>query len=102
VLEERATSTEENALFSAAEMRRRAWQRAILVSDGYHLYRAMVLFEHAGLTVYPSPAQTTAGSMSRIERWARSAREVLALLWTQARWALKGERVPAGNPNGIK
>jgi uncharacterized SAM-binding protein YcdF (DUF218 family) len=89
-LEEMATSTEENARYSAVEMRRHGWRTAILASDGFHLYRAVKLFEHAGVTVYPSPAQATAGPMAPVERWLRAAREVLALIWTQIRWGLEG------------
>ncbi len=90
LLEQRATSTEENALYSAAEMQRHGWHTAVLVTDGYHLYRAALAFEHEGITVYPSPAQATAGPMSPLERWPREAREVLALVWYEIRWAMPG------------
>jgi len=99
-LEERATTTTENALYSAAEMRRHAWHTAILVSDGFHLYRAALLaknvhlarssggkagracqgvFQRTGITVYPSSAQVTAGAMFPLERWVREVRELAAL-----------------------
>jgi len=80
-LEERATSTEENARYSVAEMQRHGWHTAILSTDGYQLYRATFLFERAGATIYPSPAQATDGPISALERWPREVREVLALAW---------------------
>lgn len=80
-LEERATTTHENALYSAAEMQRHGWHTAILVSDGFHLYRAALLFQRSGIAVYPSPAQVTAGAMFPLERWVREVRELAALAW---------------------
>jgi uncharacterized SAM-binding protein YcdF (DUF218 family) len=85
VLEERAQSTEENALYVAALMRARGWRSAIVVSDGYHLYRAQLLFAQAGVIAYPSPAQATAGPMTPFERFARALREALALAWYWAK-----------------
>jgi len=81
LIEDQAHSTEENALYTAALMRAHGWQTAILVSDGYHLYRAALLFRRAGMVVYPSPAQITAGPMNPVERYVRESREVIALVW---------------------
>jgi uncharacterized SAM-binding protein YcdF (DUF218 family) len=80
-IEDYAHSTEENALYTASLMRAHGWQTAILVSDGYHLYRAAFLFRRAGVVVYPSPAQITAGPMNPVERYVRESRELIALMW---------------------
>jgi uncharacterized SAM-binding protein YcdF (DUF218 family) len=88
IYEERATSTEENAAFSAALMREHDWDSAIIVSDGYHLLRATWMFQRAGVETYPSPAQVSAGPMNVIERYFRSMREVAALGWYGIRVAL--------------
>lgn len=80
LLEERSTSTEENAAFSAAIMRERGWDSAIVVSDGYHLLRAALMFGRAGVETYPSPAQVTAGPMNPLERIVREAREAGGLV----------------------
>lgn len=88
IYEEHATSTEENAAFSAAIMREHDWQSAIIVSDGYHLLRATWMFQRSGIDAYPSPAQATAGSMNVIERYFRSMREVAALAWYGTRVVL--------------
>jgi len=89
ILEDRSTSTEENAAYSALLMRERGWRSAIIVSDGYHLFRATLMFERAGIMAYPSPAQVTAGPMNPVERFMREIREMAGL-------ALFGVRVLLG------
>jgi uncharacterized SAM-binding protein YcdF (DUF218 family) len=79
--EDRSHSTEENAAYSAAIMRERGWRSAILVTDGFHILRATLMFERAGVIAYPSPAQVTAGPMDPVERLAREAREAMGLVW---------------------
>ena len=71
-LEERSTSTEENARFAAKLVGAEA--RVIVVTDAYHVYRAERVFrrhfaaaEGAGTVAEPWP------------RWRGAAREVLAL-----------------------
>lgn len=81
VYEDRSHSTEENAAYSTALMRTRGWRSALLVSDGFHLFRAAWMFQRAGVEVYPSPAQVTVGPMELSERLWREAREVAAVLW---------------------
>ncbi len=88
VLEEQARSTEETSLYVAGLMGAHGWRTAILVSDGYHLYRAHLLFEQAGITTYPSPAQVTAGPMNPIESFLRANRELVAVLWYWFKTAL--------------
>jgi uncharacterized SAM-binding protein YcdF (DUF218 family) len=85
LLEDRSHSTEENALYTAALMTARGWHSVVVVSDGFHLYRADLLFRRAGLVPYPSPAQLTAGPMSLLERYGRETRELAALAWYWAK-----------------
>lgn len=80
ILEEQSTSTEENAAFTAEIMRERGWRSAIVASDGYHLLRATLMFQRAGVEVYASPAQATAGPMNPIERIVREVREAGGLV----------------------
>jgi uncharacterized SAM-binding protein YcdF (DUF218 family) len=79
--EENSHSTEENDAYTAAIMREHGWQTAIIDTDGFHLLRATLMFQRAGVAVYPSPAQVTAGPMSPIERIAREAREAAGLIY---------------------
>ncbi len=49
VLERRARSTLENALYSARLMRERGWSSALVVTDWLHLPRALLAFRGAGI-----------------------------------------------------
>ena len=86
--ETRSRSTEENALDTAAILAAHGWRSVVLSADGYHLYRADLLFRRAGLVPYPSPAQVTAGPMNPIERYGRETRELAALAWYWSKTAL--------------
>ncbi len=83
--EERSHSTEENAANSVAIMREHGWQSAIIDTDGFHLLRSTLMFQRTGITVYPSPAQVTAGPMNPVERIVREMREAFGLIWYGAR-----------------
>jgi uncharacterized SAM-binding protein YcdF (DUF218 family) len=88
LLENQARSTEENALYTAALGRAHGFATVIIVTDGYHQYRAGVLFRQAGLVGYGSPAQVTAGPMNALERYGRGTRELAALAWYYGKtWA---------------
>ena len=87
ILEPDSHNTEQNAHFTSAIMRARGWHSAVLASDAFHLFRAAIMFEHAGVAAYTSPAEVTAGPMNPVERIAREMREVLAVLWFWSRAA---------------
>ena len=78
VLENRSRTTEENATETADLMAAHGWQDAILVSDGYHLWRAHWLFRRAGVRAWTSPAQVTVGALPLEEQVPAVVREVLA------------------------
>jgi uncharacterized SAM-binding protein YcdF (DUF218 family) len=81
ILESQSRNTEQNARETARIMRAYGWHSAVLATDGFHLFRATQMFEHAGVTTYPSPAEVTAGPMNPVERIVREMREVLGVLW---------------------
>nr|WP_299240188.1 YdcF family protein [uncultured Halomonas sp.] len=56
-LEERSRTTAENAEFSAALLNRDEIARILLVSQAWHLPRAIPEFERAGLEVIPAPTE---------------------------------------------
>ncbi|NLX09851.1 MAG: YdcF family protein [Chloroflexi bacterium] len=85
ILEEISLSTEENAIETAAIMRARGWDTAIVVSDDYHLWRANLLFEAEGVTVYTSPAQHTDYTIERGEKAKGLLREIAATGWYVAK-----------------
>jgi uncharacterized SAM-binding protein YcdF (DUF218 family) len=78
-------STEENAMFTHELMLESGLHTAIVVSDGYHLFRAQRLFTNAGIPVYMSPAdvQPDAG-----EYIVFLLREVAAFNWQLVKEAL--------------
>jgi uncharacterized SAM-binding protein YcdF (DUF218 family) len=77
VLEDKSTSTWENALYTARLCRRHGWQSVILASDGYHLWRAHYLFDRAGLKSWPSPAPDSPALTRPWRRAFRTAREAI-------------------------
>jgi uncharacterized SAM-binding protein YcdF (DUF218 family) len=58
-LEERSTSTYENAIFSAALLREAGVSQIHLVTHAWHMPRARTAFEAAGLIVSPAPTGFT-------------------------------------------
>ena len=76
--EDRARSTYENARNSIAIMRARGLRRAVVVTDAFHLPRALMTFRRLGMPAVGRGARFTAGTPA----WTRAlawAREVLAL-----------------------
>ncbi|MFB0537347.1 MAG: YdcF family protein [Anaerolineae bacterium] len=81
VLEEESHSTEDSAFLVSEIMRARGWQRAIVVSDAYHLWRAKLLFGKAGIEAYPSPAHDERYPLSKRMYLYYLGREVVAVAW---------------------
>jgi uncharacterized SAM-binding protein YcdF (DUF218 family) len=81
ILEEASKSTEENAIEVAKIMRERSFQKALLVSDNFHLWRAEWLFRAYGVSVITSPAQITVGPLPTQIAWQNTTREMAATAW---------------------
>lgn len=81
--EERSTNTLENALFAGALCRRKGWSRICVVTDSYHLPRALYAFRRLGVAAAPSPS-------SRLE-----ARHIVPILREVAAFGLYLWRVEA-------
>jgi uncharacterized SAM-binding protein YcdF (DUF218 family) len=58
-IEDRATTTFENGTYSAAIFKANNIERVIVVTEAWHLPRALWSFAHAGLTAIPAPAERT-------------------------------------------
>lgn len=85
-IEERSFSTITNARFTAPMVAAQGWRRVLVVTDSYHLPRALYIFRRHGLTV--------TGSGARPERpsgeWALAhIREVFAMIKTVYRIEVK-------------
>ena len=86
VMEDQARSTFDSALRCARIWQQKGWKAALLVTDGYHLPRALFTFRAFGIQVAGS---APAGSQSIRRRWKHwyqvSLREVLAFVWYSCR-----------------
>lgn len=80
VVEGEGDTTVESLLAVSEVMRRMGLRRAILVSDGYHIYRAKSILQHAGMQVYGSPRPHTSRGSWR-ERWLYIRQALGYLLW---------------------
>ncbi len=80
ILEDKSRNTRENALFSARICHERGWQKVIIVSDTFHLWRARRNFQHENLTVYTSPALQSDPSRHWYECTPMVLREEAAIL----------------------
>jgi len=80
VVENEGESTLESTAMAGEIMRRMGLHSAIVVSDGYHIYRVKKMFESRGLTVYGSPRKEHSADAFR-DRWNYVKQAVGYLLW---------------------
>jgi uncharacterized SAM-binding protein YcdF (DUF218 family) len=70
VEEDRAVNTFENAVYCGRIFHDRRWQRLVVVTDRFHLPRALFVFRRLGLPVAGAPVPGRCG-LSRLE-WTRA------------------------------
>jgi len=80
VVEREAESTAQSVAAVAEIMRRMSLQSAIVVSDGYHIFRVKKMLESTGLQVYGSPRPSVPPGGWR-ERWQYYRQAVGYMLW---------------------
>jgi uncharacterized SAM-binding protein YcdF (DUF218 family) len=74
--------TTAHSIAAAGEiMRRMGMKSCVLVSDGYHIYRARKMLEFRGMQVYGSPRQSTAKE-EPAQWWLYVRQSVGYLLWS--------------------
>ena len=81
VVEREGGSTVASTALAGEIMRRMRMQSAIVVSDGYHIYRVKKMLEGRGLTVYGSPRPERVRDSLRA-RWNYVKQAVGSLLWS--------------------
>lgn len=72
-IEGQSKDTAENAAFSATILKEHGIQRIALISQAWHLPRAIKLFEQQGFTVYPAPTGYTYEDNEPVIRWLPKA-----------------------------
>ncbi|HWC96517.1 MAG TPA: YdcF family protein [Candidatus Sulfopaludibacter sp.] len=80
IVETEAESTLESTAMANEIMSRMGLHSVIVVSDGYHIYRAKQMLEARGLKVYGSPRKETNPGMFR-DRWNYVKQAIGYVLW---------------------
>jgi uncharacterized SAM-binding protein YcdF (DUF218 family) len=83
VVEDRSRNTIENARLSAPLVAERGWRRLLVVTDSYHIPRALYVFRRFGLDARGAGAPPP--RTGRRDWWAAVLREAVALPWTLVR-----------------
>ncbi len=78
IVEDRARNTFENAIYSGRIARDRGWHRLIIVTDAFHMPRALFVFRRLGLPAEGAAVPGRSG-LSRLE-WYRGHVQELWLL----------------------
>lgn len=80
--ETRSETTYENVKDVARLLKKRGITSCIAVSDGFHLYRVILIFSSFGITAYGSPSPQSPIESDSFERTMYSLREMLIVtLW---------------------
>lgn len=80
LLEEQSTNTYENLRNSKQIMEQYGYRSALIVTDAFHLKRALLIAEDIGLTAYGAPAKDSVLNRNKSLKMYYTAREVLALI----------------------
>jgi len=78
VIEDQARNTFENAVYTGRIMRERGWGRVVVVTDAFHMRRALYVFRTLGLAAEPAPVVRSAEDAA-LAWYGGYAREALAL-----------------------
>jgi uncharacterized SAM-binding protein YcdF (DUF218 family) len=84
ITESGSGSTYDSIQAAASALKANGWKTALVVSDGFHLYRVKRMFADAGIPAYTSPAPNSPIEVEASQRFWHSIREVL--LFAAYRW----------------
>jgi uncharacterized SAM-binding protein YcdF (DUF218 family) len=79
-LEDQAVNTRENMAFAADIMRRHGWQKALIVTDYFHMKRAVLLAREHGIDPLRAPVSMEVSYYVARERLKYTLRECAALV----------------------
>ena len=77
VTEQESSTTADSIQAVSQLMQAKAWKTALVVSDGFHLFRVKRMFEDNGITAYTSPVPNSPIEISSSQRFFYSVREVV-------------------------
>ena len=88
IVDDQATSTWESLRHAQSVMAANGWQTALIVSDPFHMLRAITMARDLGIEAYAAPAADSPTSTIKRLRRFYTVRESLAMLWYLAfqRW----------------
>jgi uncharacterized SAM-binding protein YcdF (DUF218 family) len=88
VLEDQATSTFWSAVYCARILRQHGWWSALIVSDRYHLPRAVFTFRCLGVAAMGHAVERQRPAMRLRHRLWVTSREIVACVWYGVKIAL--------------
>lgn len=77
ITEQGSGTTRDSIRAAVALMQSKGWKSALVVSDGFHLFRLQRMFEDEGIVAYTSPAPNSPIEIASSQRFWYSLREVL-------------------------
>src|SRR5215471_17199866 len=77
VTEQGSGTTHDSIQATSALLKAKGWKTAVVVSDGFHLFRAKKMFADNGITAYTSPAPNSPIEVAGSQRFWHSLREVV-------------------------
>lgn len=84
VTEQGSGSTYDSIHAASGLMQAKGWKTALVVSDGFHLFRLKKMFQDKGILAYTSPAPDSPIEVASSQRFWHSIREVI--LFSAYRW----------------
>jgi uncharacterized SAM-binding protein YcdF (DUF218 family) len=84
ITEQGSGTTYDSIQAASGLLKAKGWKSALVVSDGFHLYRAKKMFADNGIVAYTSPAPNSPIEVEASQRFWHSIREVV--LFSAYRW----------------
>jgi uncharacterized SAM-binding protein YcdF (DUF218 family) len=84
ITEQGSGTTYDSIRAASGLLKSKGWKTTIVVSDGFHLFRAKRMFSDNGIVAYTSPAPNSPIEVAESQRFWHSLREVL--LFSAYRW----------------
>jgi uncharacterized SAM-binding protein YcdF (DUF218 family) len=77
ITEQGSGTTYDSIQEASGFLKAKGWKSALVVSDGFHLYRVKRMFDDSGIVAYTSPAPNSPIEQAASQRFWHSVREVV-------------------------